>query len=720
MDNPLYLASFEQIRNLTQILRGYENRKYFSCRSLYIDTIEQLCYLFVMEQQSLADPYLWLEDIDSQDSEKWVIEQNQRTQVHLVSSDEYRHISQSLMKIYSAEDRINLPTKIAGEFIYSFHRDQINIKGLWRRMTWDDYVINKKNWEPILDLDALSHSENENWVWSEAEFLDPDFDRCLIFLSRGGKDARVVREFDLHSKKFVTDGFTLPEAKSDVQWRDRDSVWVCTDFGPESLTESGYPRILKLWQRGSKLSEAQTIFSAEKTDNGIYANTSKKTSILTHVVNRDVHVSYLINQDLTLSKIIIPEDVWIRGVQDKKIFFVLKSDWQSFRKGSIVCLSTENYVSKLVFEPKEKIIVEDLVLTKNLVVVTVLESVKAKLIFLKYQSGQWEELCSREIDSEESEIVFSSDSNEDRCFILNSSFIEPAQILSMELKDSEIKIEKICSSPSRFKSEKMVVEQFFTKSKDGTQIPYFIIRPKDIKYHGKNPTVLYSYGGFEISLLPSYLEGLGKVWIEEKNAVYVVANIRGGNEFGPDWHKAVLKQNRQKAYDDFYSVAEDLIAKNITSKDHLGILGRSNGGLLVGVAMTQRPDLFKAVACQVPLLDMLRYHKLLAGHSWVHEYGNPDDVEEAKYIEKYSPYQNVKPNTKYPEILFMTITTDDRVHPGHARKMMAKMLEMGHKVLFWENKEGGHAGSSNIQQRVQFDALTWTFFTKTLLGNRKK
>ncbi len=667
------------------------------------------------------DPYLWLEEVTGENALTWVKSQNALSTKELEGHGEFEAIRQRLLSILDAKERIPYVAK-HGEYYYNFWRDSVNVRGLWRRTSLEEFRRPEPKWETVLDLDRLASEEKENWVWKGAEVLFPTYDRCLISLSRGGADARVVREFDLNTKKFVPDGFSLPEAKSDVAWRNRDSLYVGTEFGPGSLTTSGYPRLVKLWQRGIPLSQAKLEFEGAKEDVSVGAN----------VVHDHGHVYEMIQRGKTFytSEVFLRQgDNWVPiekpddaqlDTFDDQLLIQLRSDWtlpeRTYPAGALLAAPISGYLKgernfEVVFQPTDRKSLTSISSTKRFLVLNELENVRSRPWMVSREGGKWNRTP---IEAPEFGAVTVSgvDSHEsDDYFMTVADFLTPSSLFFGTLGQGNR--EKLKSLPAFFKSEGLEISQHQAVSKDGTKVPYFQVSHKGVKTDGKNATLLYGYGGFEIPMLPNYSAGVGATWLE-RGGVYVLANIRGGGEFGPKWHEAARKANRQRAYDDFIAVAEDLIQRKVTSPEHLGIQGGSNGGLLMGVMLTQRPDLFKAVVCQVPLLDMRRFNQLLAGASWMAEYGNPDLPDEWAYISKYSPYQNVSKEKKYPRVLFTTSTRDDRVHPGHARKMVARMKEQGHNVLYYENIEGGHGGAANNQQAAYMAALAYTFLLHEL------
>lgn len=674
-------------------------------------------------KNSESDPYVWLEEIEGERALAFAREQSDITLQRLKADPRFAKIEKEISDVLLAKDRLPY-VSLRGGFLYNFWQDDKHVRGVWRRTTFESYASRSPQWEVLIDVDALAKAENENWVWSSANCLPPKYERCLIHLSRGGKDAKVVREFDLKTKKFVDNGFNLPEAKSRIYWADENTVFVATDFGPGTLTDSGYPMIVKLWRRGQKLEDATEVLRGEKSDISVVAYASHRPEGTTRLAMRALSFYeskyWLIDAENRLVPIPMPSDAALETVFKEKLLFSLRSDLKTtraaFKAGSIVALPIaaikegQAALEKLepVFTPTQTRFLEDVSTTRDFVLLDVLDNVNGKILRYSENGDAWVEETI-DFGSVGNAYVNSSDSYQNRFIASYQDFVTPTTLLSIEFdRSGKIAKKVLKSSPPRFNAKDIVAEQRFAVSRDGTMIPYFIVHKRNLVYDGKNPTLLYGYGGFQNALTPFYLGSIGKVWLE-RGGVYVLANIRGGGEFGPDWHRAALRENRQRAFDDFAAIAEDLIQNKITSPRHLGIQGGSNGGLLTSVAFTQRPDLFNAVVSSVPLTDMLRHHKLLAGASWMEEYGNPDDPKMREVLLKYSPYHNLRADTRYPEVLFTTSTKDDRVHPAHARKMVAKMKQLGHPVLYYENIDGGHAGAANLKDRVLVMALEFTY-----------
>jgi prolyl oligopeptidase len=667
------------------------------------------------------DPYVWLEDVTGEKALSWVREQNAVSTNQLEALPEFSAIQQRLLLILNSKERIPYVAK-HGKFYYNFWRDDKNPRGLWRRTTLDDYRKANPAWETVLDLDKLAADENENWVWHGYRVLQPDYDRCLIELSRGGADAAAVREFDLDKKEFVKDGFTLPEAKSDVAWRNRDTLYIGTDFGPGSLTTSGYPRVIKEWKRGTPSSAAATVFEGKPGDMAVGVSVVHDHGRVYEFISRD---PTFFTDEVSVRR----GDDWVRldkpmdavaSTFGENLLLRLRSDWavggRTYAAGSLLVEKFDDYLAGarkfvVLFEPTERKSLASMSDTKNYLILTELDNVRSRPYLLRLAEGKWDR---RPLDAPAfgTVSVTGIDPDEsDDYFMTVADFLTPSS-LYLGTAGTPGR-ERLKSLPEFFKAGGMEIQQFEARSKDGTLIPYFQVSGKGMQLDGRNVTLLTGYGGFEIPMLPGYNPVIGAGWLE-RGGVYVLANIRGGGEFGPKWHNAARKENRQRAYDDFIAVAEDLVARKVASPRHLGIEGRSNGGLLMGVMLTQRPALFGAVHCGSPLLDMRRYNHLLAGASWMDEYGDPDKPEDWAYISKYSPYQNVWKDKTYPPILITTSTRDDRVHPGHARKMAARLTEQGHEVLYYENIEGGHGAAANNQQLAYMDALAYAFLWKEL------
>lgn len=669
-----------------------------------------------------ADKYLWLEDIDGEKSLEFVNAQNKATFEKLSKEKDYQSIYDKSLEIYNSTEKIAYPS-INGNYVYNFWKDKNNVRGIWRRCKLSEYKNGKYDWETLIDIDELSKKDNIKWVYKGSDGLYPSYNRFLISLSNGGGDAVVIKEFDVDKKQFIENGFKIDEAKGGAQFVDENTLIVSTDFGEGTMTTSGYPRQVKLWKRGTLLKDARLIYEGQAPDVGNWGGVLRDGEKSYVLVNRAItffQTAFLVWMGDKMITLDLPDDSALKGILKNQLIIHLKSDWTvnntTYKTGSLVSLNfTEllkgkKIVNLLIAPDQFSSISESFTLTKNRVLVTLLTNVTSQLYAYSFSNGKW---IKQKVNAPDLGTIYlvSADEFSDQYFFSFENFIVPSTLYTADAGKNTLKPLK--SLPAYFDAGKYEVKQFKTKSKDGTLIPYFMVAVKNLKYDGKTPTLINAYGGFEVSSEPFYTSTFGTAWLE-KGGVFILANIRGGGEYGPKWHQAGLKEKRQNVFDDLYAVSEDVISKKITSPKHLGVMGGSNGGLLVGVAFTQRPDLFNAVVCAVPLLDMQRYNKLLAGASWMGEYGNPDIPEEWDYIKKYSPYQNLKDGIKYPEVFFTTSTRDDRVHPGHARKMVAKMNDMGHKTYYYENTEGGHAGSSTNEQRAKEDALTFSYLLMKL------
>ena len=687
-------------------------------------------HLFLLLSTALAapvnhlenDPHAWLEDVYSDTSLDWVRGHNETTVADLAQSEAFTSLQSKLRSILESDERIPYVAYREGH-LYNVWRDAQNPRGLWRRTTMESYRTETPEWELILDLDALGTAEEENWVWHGSTCL-PETTRCLVRLSRGGADADVVREFDTASKAFIDGGFVLPEAKTRVSWIDQDHLFVGTNFGDGSLTESGYPRIVKRWTRGTSLDTAETIFEADVTDISAYGWHDSTPGFERDFVGRGMtfytNELYEVRKD-TLLKIDKPDSA-NASVHREWLLFELRDDWTlkgvTYPSGSLIATQYKRWMKgkrevTTLFTPTPTSSLAGFSFTRNHLVLNVLEHVKNKLMVRTPPAkgkGPWTEQPIQGLPEFGTVSAWPLDAkNSDDMWFSATDYLSPSSLWYGSVKDTP---QPLKETPAWFNAENLSVSQHFATSKDGTKVPYFQVSRKDIPLDGSSRTLLYGYGGFEISLLPSYNPRVGTAWLE-KGGVFVVANIRGGGEYGPRWHQAALKEHRHRAYEDFSAIGQDLVARGVTRPEQLGIQGGSNGGLLMGNMYTLYPKLWGAVVCQVPLLDMKRYTHLLAGASWAGEYGDPD-TDDWSYIQTFSPYHNIETDTEYPPILFTTSTRDDRVHPAHARKMAAALMEASKDVHYYENIEGGHGGAANNEQAAFMSALAYTFLWETL------
>jgi prolyl oligopeptidase len=678
-------------------------------------------------EPAAEDPYEWLEEVLGDKALEWVKARNAIVQNRMEREESFEKLRSDLLEILDSNARIPFVSK-RGEYYYNFWRDKTNERGLWRRTTLEEYRKAEPKWEVVLDLDALGKTENENWVWKGASLLRPDYQRALITLSRGGADANITREFDLKTRSFVADGFELPESKGSVSWIDIDHLFVSTDFGNGSMTDSGYPRMAKLWKRGTPIEQAKLVYEGKQEDMSVGAVHDDSPGFERNFVTRNIAFYndelFLVKDSGELVKIDAPNTA-SKSVFKQYLLLELREAWtlgtKTYPAGSLLVSDFDRFLRgerafEVLFEPSANTALSSVTTTKDHVVINVLEDVKNRLYVLTPSNTESPAAWRREplvgapaFGTVNVTAVDSDDSND--YFMTSTDYLTPTTLSIGTIGKVPEELKRL---PHFFDSVGMQISQHFATSSDGTKVPYFMVAKRDVNLDGKNPTLLYGYGGFEISLQPNYSATVGRAWLTQ-GGVYVVANIRGGGEYGPRWHQAALKENRLRAYEDFAAVAKDLVARGVTSKQRLGIQGGSNGGLLVGNMITLYPELFEAGVCQVPLLDMKRYNKLLAGASWMAEYGNPDYPDQWAYIRKFSPYQNVQPSVAYPKVLFTTSTRDDRVHPGHARKMMAKMESQGHAVWYYENIEGGHGGAANNKQSAFMQALAYTFLKQELM-----
>ena len=669
------------------------------------------------------DPYLWMEEIEGTRAMDWAKAQNGKTLPVLQGDKRYADLEAKALAILNAKDRVPGVSFAGDGSLRNFWQDADHVRGLWRKTSLESYRTADPAWETILDVDALSKAEGANWVFKGASCLPPQDTRCLVTLSDGGKDAVTVREFDTTTKSFVPGGFVLTEGKQNYTWLDKDTLLVAREWKPGELTKSGYAYVLKTLKRGQALDQAVEVFRGVDTDVSVSPFVlrdadGKAVAVMAHRgVTFFESETYLIEGAKPV-KLDLPLKSSIQGYVAGQMVVLMEQDWKGFKTGDLISFdlaklkaSPETAVATLVLRPTAKQSVEQVTTTRTKLVVGLLDNVKGAARVLTHGAKGW---TSQTLDLPANSAIGlgSTAETDERLFVTVTGYLAPS---TYWLADAgSLKLEQVKASPARFDASTHVVEQFEATSTDGTKIPYFVVRPKGIKYDGQAPTLLYAYGGFQVPMTPGYSGVMGKLWLE-RGGTYVVANIRGGGEFGPAWHEAGLKANRQKVYDDFFAVSQDLITRKITSPRHLGIMGGSNGGLLMGVALTQRPELYNAIVVQVPLFDMIRYSQIGAGASWVGEYGDPAIPSERVVIARYDPYSNLKAGMKYPEVFIETSTKDDRVHPAHARKAAARLEELGYPVLYYENIDGGHAASANLAETARRQALEYVYLSRKLM-----
>jgi prolyl oligopeptidase len=668
------------------------------------------------------DPYTWLEDVHGAKQLEWVKQRNDVALKQLKNDPDYQKNYDAILTVLDATDRIPFG-QLYFSHVFNFWQDQDHVRGIWRRAAIASYETSSPQWETLIDVDQLAAAENKNWVFKRASCAI-DLTRCLVALSLGGGDAVVLREFDPVAKRFLDDGFNLGEAKAEAAYIDADTILFSTDFGPGTLTASGYPRIVKVWRRGQALADAKTVFEGRPEDvvisPGVFQSRDGATSLISRAVTFfETEYSVLAGEETV--KLPLPLSVDIKAEIDGHLIATLRKDWTPENgapivQGSLIAFPLKEFLATrmpprmaVLYAPNARSSVQRVAAGQDAVFASIFENVTGSIRSFKRDpaTGAWSETRLELPPGGSTSIASANDFGPEAYFTYNG-FLTPTTLYSNRADGQPAAIKSL---PARFDATPYQEAQYEAVSKDGTRIPYFVVRAKNAT--GPSPMLLYGYGGFEISQTPFYWTGAGLLWLP-RGGSYAVANIRGGGEFGPSWHDAALKLNRQKAYDDFIAVAEDMVRRGLTTPRQLGIMGGSNGGLLVGAVAVQRPDLFGAVVCQVPLLDMIRFTRLGAGASWVGEYGDPANPVEREAILKYSPYQNVKRGVRYPPIFFITATSDDRVTPVHARKMYARMEEQGHDALFYENTDGGHAAAANHSQQAEMNALTYVYLAQKL------
>ena len=663
------------------------------------------------------DPHAWLEDVTGEEALAWVTGRNARTEQRLTATPLFGELESGIREVLDAPARIPFVGHRGG-YYYNFWTDERNPRGLWRRTTPEQYRTDSPEWEILLDVDALNEAEGENWVWHGARFLRPDLDRVLIDLSRGGADADVTREFDMVTRDWVPGGFERPEAKGGASWLDRDTLLVATDLGEGTTTDSGYPRTVRRWTRGTPLAEAELVFAGEPDDLSVSAYRDHTPGFERTFVRRALEFYadelYLLGDDGELRKIDVPDSA-IADVEREWLLLELREDWAAFPAGSLLAARFDDVLDgtpgwEVLFAPTDESSLAGYTWTRHHLVLNVLENVVNRLSVLTPGEVGWTRSAFPGAPEFGSIGVSAVDSDEnDDVWLTVTDYLTPASLALAPVGNPP---ETLKSAPAFFDPSGHVIEQHFVTSDDGTRVPYFLVRPADLPFDGTAPTLLYGYGGFEIALTPGYSGGTGRSWLA-RGGVYAVANIRGGGEYGPRWHRAALRENRPRAYEDMAAVARDLVERRITAPSRLAVQGGSNGGLLAGNMLVRYPELFGAVVIQVPLLDMKRYSHLLAGASWMAEYGDPD-TDDWDFIRTFSPYHLIDPDADYPPVILLTSTRDDRVHPGHARKFAAALEAAGHDVTYYENIEGGHGGAADNAQAARMAALAYAFLWEKL------
>jgi prolyl oligopeptidase len=683
----------------------------------------------VPSAEASADPFLWLEDVEGKRALDWVTTENTRSLKVLEGDPRYAAMHAQALELAQAKDRIPAPEFLGGQ-VYNFWQDADHVRGLWRATSVADYAQPEPEWRTVLDLDQLSKDENANWVFKGATCNRPREQLCLIALSDGGEDAVTLREFDLSTSRFVNGGFNLTHSKQQADWIDDDTLIVARDWGPGAMTTSGYPFVVKVLHRGQQPRQAQEVFRGEPTDQGgatpqvLVDGQGRRAIIITRRVTFFESEQYLVTPHGG-RRLAVPKKVDIDDLVAGRLILTLHEDWAPatggplLKAGSVVSVDLtaaeadpDHLVPTLVWAPGSRQAPGEVSATRNRLVVTGLDNVRGRAwVFTPVDGAGWTQKVLDLPDNSTLSIV-STSSDDDQAFLQATSFLTPTTLWLTDGWSGMLR--QVKALPAKFDASNLVTEQFEATSKDGTRVPYFLVHRKDIKLDGSTPTLLYGYGGFEVSMTPTYSANLGKLWLERGGA-YALADIRGGGEFGPAWHEAALTVHRQRAYDDFAAVGQDLIARKITSSRRLGIRGGSNGGLLMGVEFEQHPELWNATIIEVPLLDMLRFEQIAAGASWVGEYGSVADPTQRAFLASISPYANLKAGAKYPEPFIFTTTKDDRVGPVHARKFAAEMEAMGLPFLYYENTEGGHAAGANLREVAHEQALEMVYLSQKLM-----
>ena len=665
------------------------------------------------------DPYLWLEDVEGERALTWVREQNERSLATLEADPRFDQLQADSIALANSRDR--LPTGgIQDGYYYNFWQDETHVRGIYRRAPVVEFARNASpNWEIVLDIDAIAAAENANWVFKGADCLEGST-RCMIALSDGGRDASTYREYDFATRAFVPNGFVVPEAKSGVAWLDQNTLLVATDWGEGSMTESGYAYIIKRWTRGTPLASATEVIRGQATDVGVFPGVLQDTDgrRLPIAIEADTFfesTSWRLDGPAP-QRISLPAKATLQGLHRGHIVATLEEAWQGLPQGALIAYplsetSSETPHATALFAPTARQSIEGVAITRDAILVAGFENVRGRILRIALDGQRWT-TTTLDLPQTGSVTFAGSSPTESEAFAVYEDYLTPDTLYALERNVTTVRA--VRSLPAQFDASPYVTEQFEAVSRDGTRVPYFILHRRDMPLNGQNPTLLYAYGGFQVSMTPGYSPNVGKLWLD-RGGVYVMANIRGGGEFGPAWHQAGLRTHRQVIYDDFYAVERDLVERRITSPRRLGIMGGSNGGLLMGVMLNQHPEMINAAVVQVPLLDMLRYDQLLAGASWVDEYGSPSNPEERAFLETITPYQNLRRRDDFPVPFVVTSTKDDRVHPGHARKYVARMMELGMPVLYYENIDGGHAAAANLNEAARRRALEYTYLMQRLM-----
>lgn len=674
-----------------------------------------------------TDPYVWLEDWTGPRAMQWVEAENKATTAAFQSDPRYPDYHAKALAIASAKDRIAMPMLIHGR-IYNFWRDGDHPQGIWRWTSEADYARDRPNWTTVLDLDALSKAEGRKWVWKGASILDPDERLALVNLSDGGEDAVSLREFDLTTGQFVAGGFDIPTSKQNEGWLDKDTILLARDWGEGTMTKSGYPFVVKALRRGEPLNAAREIYRGEAGDQvGTFPQilsdgAGNRAAFLYRGVTFFGNETYLVTGQ-GVRKLPLPTKSNLQGMVDGQVLIQTSESWTSggvtVPAGALASVPLAALQSgaplrpRILFAPTPRQSIDGVAATKGHVILAYNDNVRGRVMVLTPGRDAWTQRPVTLPDNATISIASTSEHN-DKAYLSVAGFLAPTTLWAMDAAAPAP--QQVKAMPARFDASGLAVDQFEATSSDGTKIPYFIVHRKDMKADGSTPTIMTAYGGFEIPMTPSYAAIMGKLWLERGNS-FVLANIRGGGEFGPAWHEAGLKTKRQIIYDDFAAVAKDIFARKLSSPRRFGIYGGSNGGLLMGVEFNQHPDLWNGVVIQVPLLDMIRYEQIAAGASWVDEYGSVSVPAEKAFLQTISPYANIRKGVAYPAPYIWTTTKDDRVGPQHARKFAARLKEYGIPYHFYEDTAGGHSGDADIEQGARLQAMQMVYFGQRLEGD---
>jgi prolyl oligopeptidase len=674
------------------------------------------------------DEFEYLEEIEGERALAWARAENERTLGELQADPRYQRFYDQALQILQARDRIPF-VSIRPDGLYNFWQDQEHVRGILRRTSLASYRTDAPQWETVLDVDALAAAENANWVYQGMQCLPPSETRCLVILSNGGRDANFVREYDTVTKSFVEGGFSLPEGKQNVAWVDENTILVARDFGEGTMSTSGYPITVRRLSRGQPLDQAEEVFRGRPEDVRVFPLVLRDAQGRVHATGVGRSLSFFENEFTIFTPrgnvvLPMPRKASPVGVVDGRLLVSTDEAWDAapglrVAPDSVVSYDLAEWKRdplrarpSLVWAPGARQTLSGVAITRNALLITTLDNVRGRASVWNYAGGAW---TSRPVDLPQNAtigIAAASDENDQAMFTV-TDYLQPTSLYLYDAARPEAPV-RIKTTPPRWDASNHVVEQFEARSRDGTMIPYFVVRRRDAPMDGSTPTMLYGYGGFQSSQTPSYLATTGRLWLEQGNA-WVVANLRGGGEFGPTWHQSAQRENKQRTWDDYIAVAEDLIRRRITSPRRLGVIGGSQGGLLVGTAITQRPELFNAAIIQVPLFDMMRYHLLGSGASWIGEYGDPRIPEQRAWIAGYSPYQRLTAGRNYPTPFIHTSTADDRVHPGHGRKAAARLHALGQPYYYYENMQGGHSAAANLQETARRIALEFTYASKRLV-----